>query len=277
MAAKVILFSYDPEIERVCAAGMRSCYSPHPAYDLFSNKGEGVLEGERPFDKERIQSLLRKALELGHHDILEHGQFSFDIQGVSRACSHQLVRHRLASFSQQSQRYVKVTRSHGFVKPPSIKDGLKVTVTRDSRKMELNFEDLMDIIRNMEEEYLKLGVKAEDSRYIRPNAAATNIVVSLNPRSLLHVLGLRCAPDAQWEIRDISWAMYACARMVAPTIYENLPYSKNEFIQNKIAIVGKIVSDCRKTFEETQRGGLFEIPLGEAGFEHPVLAYVMRM
>jgi len=275
MQTKVILFSYDPDLERVCAAAMRSCYSPHPAFSLFTNAAEG-LEGEKPFDRERVQSLLRKALELGHHDILEHGQFSFDVQGISRACSHQLVRHRLASFSQQSQRYVKVTRSYGYIKPPSIKDGLKVSIAHGSQKLDLSFEDLMEIIRTMEEEYLKLGVRAEDTRYIRPNAAATNIVLSLNPRSLLHVLGLRCAPDAQWEIRDIAWALYACAKIVAPTIYERLPNSGNDFMQKKMAIITKIVEDCRGAFEATTPGRLFEIPLEGAGLDHPVTAYVLR-
>ena len=95
MATRVYLFSYDADIERVCAAAMRSCYSPHAGYSLYTYTGNPqVLEGEKAFDNERVQNLLRKSLDLGHLDILEHGLFTFDIQSMSRACSHQFVRHR---------------------------------------------------------------------------------------------------------------------------------------------------------------------------------------
>lgn len=279
METKVILFSYDPSVERVCAAAMRSCYSPYPGYSLFTaSTPQKALEGEKALDDERVKSLLRKALELGHHDILEHGEFTFDIQGVSRACSHQLVRHRLASFSQQSQRYVKVSKSYGFIVPPSIPGGAKVPVSVREKKLELGFEDLIDVARQMEEGYVKLGVKPEDSRYLRPNAAATNIVMSLNPRSLMHVLGLRCARDAQWEIRDISWAMFACTNVIAPTIFESLPYAdKSEYLREKIAIVNKIVTDVRPLFNKTGQDELFQIPLEEVGLEHNVSAYVRKI
>jgi len=84
-------------VERVCAAAMRSCYSPYPGYELF----KGIeLEGEKILDDQQVKSMLRKAIGLGHYDVLEHGHFTYDIQGISRACSHQLVRHRIASYSQ---------------------------------------------------------------------------------------------------------------------------------------------------------------------------------
>ncbi len=277
LVTKVYLFSYDGDVERVCAAAMRSCYSPHAGYSLYTyTENPQILEGEKTFDKERVQYFIRKSLELGHHDILEHGALTFDLQGVSRACSHQLVRHRLASFSQQSQRYVKITRSYGYLKPPSIPNDVRVPVTIDGRIVELNFEDVMDATRQVEEGYVKLGFKAEDARYVRPNAACTNIVTSMNPRQLLHVFTMRCAADAQWEIRCLSWAMYACARLVAPTIFETIPQS-NQSMQEKTAAVGRILSDIRPKFEAMQAGELVGIPLDELKLDMPIEAYVRKV
>ena len=638
MESKVILFSYDPEMERVCAAAMRSCYSAHTSYDLYSHSSEkaNVLEGEKPFDDQRIKSLLRKALELDHMDIFEHGLLTFDLQQVSRACTHQLVRHRLASFSQQcydveteiltehgwvhydqlgremrvatlnpdtfeieyqhpssiyvylydgpmhyftskqvdlcvtpnhklfvkvygrkrwelldaldvasiahghiefkkngiwrggrnesyltipgahiikqyasgksfsqradieiryrdfmqflgyflsegcalespspggwtryivefsqrrgavaddiesclrrlpfhayrsvdkyncfrwriedksltkflkplgkahekfiprwilernekdlhtlfqaliagdgsidrksgwtryyttssrladdvqelafklgysaniscvklrdrpnrkpwygvsiikgrstplvrfdgstssmhtvssyrgavwcvevpnhivyvrrkgkpvwsgnSQRYVRITRTRGYVRPPSIAGEIKVPVQIHGTSHEIGFEDMMDMATQMEEGLLKLGIKPEDARYVRPNAAATNIVTSMNPRQLLHVLTLRCASDAQWEIRDIAWAMFACAKLVAPNIFETLPTAKeSSTFQEKITKLDTAVRGARELFAARSKGDLVEILLAEVGLEHSVRAFVRRL
>jgi thymidylate synthase (FAD) len=277
LLAKVYLFSYDPDVERVCAAAMRSCYSPHPGYSLYTYTGNPqVLEGEKIFDTERVQYFIRKSLELGHHDILEHGALTFDMQGMSRACSHQLVRHRLASFSQQSQRYVKITRSYGYLKPPSIPKDIRVPITIGGKTLELNFEDVMDITRQVEEGFVKLGLKAEDARYVRPNAATTNLVMSMNPRQLLHVFTFRCAPDAQWEIRCWSWAMYACARLIAPTIFETIPQA-NQSMQDRVATVGRILADVRPKFESVQRGDIIDVPLADLKLEMPVEASVLKV
>jgi len=280
LESKVILFSYDPEMERVCAAAMRSCYSAHTSYDLYSHSSEkaNVLEGEKPFDDQRIKSLLRKALELDHMDIFEHGLLTFDLQQVSRVCTHQLVRHRLASFSQQSQRYVRITRTRGYVTPPSIAGDIKIPVQIHGTSHEIGFEDMMDMATQMEEGLLKLGIKPEDARYARPNAAATYIVTSMNPRQLLHVLTLRCASDAQWEIRDIAWAMFACAKLVAPNIFETLPTAKESSgIQEKITKLDVTVRGARELFAARSKGDLIEIPLAEVGLEHAVRAFVRRL
>lgn len=280
MESKVILFSYDPDMERVCAAAMRSCYSAHAAFDLYSYASESAqaLEGERPFDQQRVASLLRKALELEHLDILEHALFTFDLQHISRACTHQLVRHRLASFSQQSQRYVRITRTRGYVRPPSISPDVKVPVEIRGANLELTFEDMLDAAAQMEEGLLKIGIKAEDARYLRPNAAVTNIVTSMNPRQLLHVLELRCASDAQWEIRDIAWAMFACAKLVAPSIFETLPGAKtNAYLQERIAKVDAAVKKAETVFAAAPLDELVEIPLSEMGLEHAVRAFVRKL
>jgi thymidylate synthase (FAD) len=277
--SKVILFSYDPDMERVCAAAMRSCYSPHTSYDLLAHTAETNtgLEDEIPLDSQRVEALLQRALELEHLDILEHGLLTFDLQHVSRACTHQLVRHRLASFSQQSQRYVKITRSHGHIKPPAIREDLKIPIQIRDKSFEMSFEDMIDAASQMEEGLLEAGVKAEDARYVRPNAAFTNIVTSMNPRQLLHVLQLRCAPDAQWEIRDMAWAMFACAKLVAPNIFKTLPSGTNSLTREKITKLDSVMKDARDAFATTSRGDLFEMPLNEMSLQHPLRAYVKKL
>jgi len=276
----VILFSYTPDLERACAAAMRSCYSPHPAYSFFSNTPDSgmILEGERTyFDEERVRYLIRKAKEMGHLSVLEHGSLTYDIQGVSRAFTHQLVRHRLASFSQQSQRYVKVTKSFGYVKPPKIGDA-RVEVDVKGTKLSLSFEDVVDICRQVEEGYLKLGIPSEDARFIRIGGAVTNIVITANPREYLHIFSLRCAKDAQWEIQDVCYAMLALAKLVAPTIFETLPESKGDtYIEERMEKIDKILEPVRKRFNEAKRGELIEIPLTTLPLHHPVEAYIRKI
>src|SRR3972149_7599131 len=129
-----------------------------------------------------ISRLQQEGVKVNRDELLLHGSFTFDLQGVSRAASHQIVRHRIASFSQQSQRYVRITRSYGYLKPPNIPDDLRVPVEIQGNKAELSFTDIMDLTRQAEEGLVAKGIKAEDSRYLRPNAATTNIVMSMNPR-----------------------------------------------------------------------------------------------
>jgi thymidylate synthase (FAD) len=276
----VILFSYTPYLERVCAAAMRSCYSPHPAYSIYSNTPDSgtILEGEKTyFDDERVRYFIRKAKEMGHLDVLEHGSLTYDIQGVSRALTHQLVRHRLASFSQQSQRYVKVTRSFGYVKPPKIGDA-KVKVDIRGTKLSLNFEDVVDIARQVEEGYLTLKISSEDARFIRIGGAATNIVVTANPREYLHIFSLRCAKDAQWEIQDVCYIMLSLAKLVAPTIFETLPESKEDaYVKERMEKIDKILEPIRIRFSEAKRGELLELPLNTLPLHHPVEAYIRKI
>lgn len=280
MESRVVLFSYDPDMERVCAASMRSCYSAHPSYDLYlySTEKAQELDGERPLDDQRVRSLLRKALELDHLDIFEHALLTFDLQHVSRACTHQLVRHRLASFSQQSQRYVRIARSRGYIRPPSIGFDVKIPVQIRGANLEMTFEDIMDAATQMEEGLLGMGIKAEDARYVRPNAAATNIVTSMNPRQLMHVLALRCASDAQWEIRDLAWAMFACAKLVAPNIFETLPTAKTSSeLQERIGKLDAAVKEAQSAFAASSKGEMVEVPMSQVGLEHTVRAFVRKL
>src|SRR2546427_7163123 len=209
-------------------------------------------------------------------DLLRHGSFTFDLQGVSRAASHQIVRHRIASFSQQSQRYVKITRSYGYLKPSGIPEDLKVPVEIHGRKMELSFADVMDLTRQAEEGLVATGIKAEDSRYLRPNAATTNIVMSISPRQLIHFFNLRCAPDAQWEIRDLAWSMYAAVRLAAPQVFGPLPAAdESDYVKKRVSIVDDLVRKCEDGFSKTPPGELFRLALQPVlELVHPIETFV---
>ncbi len=216
--------------------------------------------------------------KLGTEELLRHGSFTFDLQGVSRAASHQIVRHRVASFSQQSQRYVKITRSYGYLRPPGIPEELKVPVEIQGRKLELSFADVMDLTRQAEEALVASGTKAEDGRYLRPNAATTNIVMSMSPRQLVHFFDLRCAPDAQWEIRDLAWCMYASVRLAAPGVFGPIPASDtSDYIKKRVLLVDEIIQKSRDGFTRTEQGHLYELGVhGALELVHPVETFVRR-
>src|SRR5881397_3972819 len=217
-----------------------------------------------------ISNLEKEGVKMGRDDLLRHGSFTFDLQGVSRAASHQIVRHRIASFSQQSQRYVKITRSYGYLKPSGIPEDLKVPVEIHGRKMELT--------RQAEEGLVAKGIKAEDSRYLRPNAATTNIVMSMSPRQLIHFFNLRCAPDAQWEIRDLAWSMYAAVSLVAPQVFGPLPAAdESDYIKKRVSIVTDLVQKQAPMFDKATPGELYQLELEpHLDFSHPVESFVRK-
>src|SRR6266511_2712903 len=194
----------------------------------------------------------RAGVKMSQDSMLRHGSFTFDLQGISRAASHQIVRHRIASFSTQSQRYVKITRSYGYLKPPGVPEDLKVPVEIKGHKLELDFEDVMDLTRQAEEGLVAKGIKAEDSRYLRPNAATTNIVMSMSPRQLINFFNLRCAPDAQWEIRDVAWAMYGAVSLAAPRVFGPLPAAEeSDYVRKRVMLINELVKKQETAFEKT--------------------------
>src|SRR5947199_2975591 len=223
-------------------------------------------------------NLENAGVKMSRDNMLRHGSFTFDLQGISRAASHQIVRHRIASFSQQSQRYVRVTRSYGYLKPPGILEDLKVPVEIKGHKLELNFADVMDLTRQAEEGLATKGIKAEDARYLRPNAATTNIVMSMSPRQLIHFFNLRCAPDAQWEIRDLAWSMYAAVRLASPEVFGPLPAAdESDYIKKRVSIVEDLVRKGENGFSRTQPGELFRLELQPVlELVHPVETFLRR-
>jgi thymidylate synthase (FAD) len=144
--------------------------------------------------------------------VLEHASFTFGIEGISRVTSHQLVRHRLASYSQQSQRYVSHKKRFAAVVPPAI-TGRPALLAR--------FEAQLDALHKCYAEMVDAGVPTEDARYILPNATETKLLVTMNARELLHFFGARCCERAQWEIRAMAMEMLRLSKAVAPTIFRD--------------------------------------------------------
>lgn len=195
---KVELIQYTPDPEKVVAAAARLCYSPDPIPELLEK-----------LDEEKTAAFIRKLRSMGHLSPFEHISFQFSIDGVSRSLSHQLVRHRIASYSQRSQRYVKEA-GFEFVTPPSIR--------RNPEALE-RFEKVM---LTLQEEYQTLleSVPAEDARYILPNACTTSLMATFNARSLFNFFEHRTCMRAQWEIRQMAEKMLGLVKEVAPSIFE---------------------------------------------------------
>lgn len=158
-----------------------------------------------------IENGIRKLIKSGHLSPLEHVSITFEISGISRACSHQLVRHRLASHTQQSQRYVDMG-NFDVVVPESIGNNIQALSF---------FAGLMDQIGVTYEELINLGITKEDARYVLPNACTTTITVTMNARELLHFFELRCCNRAQWEIREVANRMLELCQNIAPIVFEN--------------------------------------------------------
>ncbi len=191
---KVTLLAYTQNADAICAAAGKSCYSEKSSQDLL---GAGNPE-----------KTLGKIVGMGHHSVIEHACFTFSVEGVSRSLTHQLVRHRVASFSQQSQRYVPLNEPT-FVTPH--------TVEEDEECLRV-YNETMETIWAA---YNKLAEKipAEDARYVLPNGCTTNITITMNARELLHFFRLRCCNRAQWEIREMADQMLYLCKEVSPTIF----------------------------------------------------------
>ena len=195
---QVKLMQYTPEPERMVAMAARLCYSAVGAEELAEKMSQSQVAG-----------LVSKIVDLGHLSTLEHVNFTFAVEGISRVLSHQLVRHRIASYSQQSQRYVG---EHDFeaIVPPTIAARPEAAA---------KFADLMAQIRTAYEELTAMGVPKEDARYVLANATETKVVITMNARTLLHFFSLRCCMRAQWEIRAMAEAMLQEARQAAPLLF----------------------------------------------------------
>lgn len=154
---------------------------------------------------------VRACYKVGHTGIFEHASVSFLVKGISRACSHQLVRHRMASYLQESQRYVKYDLSGDdwYVIPPSVDKNVYMLA---------EYNDKMAADAKSYDDALAYGIKPEDARYLLPNAMKTNIVVTMNVRSLFHFFDLRLGPRAQWEIRELAELMAMEMEKVEPTL-----------------------------------------------------------
>ncbi len=193
---KVELLSYTPKSELLASMAAKLTQSPATIAELKKS------------DEKELKTILGVVMKMGHTSVVEHASFTFAISDVSRSLTHQLVRHRIASYSQQSQRYV--AQEMNYVTPPSVKKA------GASEK----YHTIMKKIWGLYEE-LKKDIPTEDARYILPNASCTKIIVTMNARSLLNFFELRCCLHAQWEIRRLAWRMLGMVKKIAPVIFYN--------------------------------------------------------
>lgn len=232
----VELLAHSPDPEKIVALAAKLCYSDSGIADLK----------DKVFEKDQNE-FIGKIMRLGHHSVLEHVSFTFGIEGVSRTLTHQLVRHRIASYSQKSQRYVKHLDGFDYVLPASIKE--KPAAYE-------RFKNLMNEISEIYDEFTEIGIEAEDARYILPNACETKIIVTMNARELLHFFSLRCCERAQWEIRYLADLMLEKCYNVALEIFRHAgpgclfgPCPEGEFTCGKMSEVKKKYSDLLNRFD----------------------------
>lgn len=213
---RVELLNYTPNPEETVAAAARLCYSKADVSDLWQHT-------ERKDNAKFIEMLT----ELGHESPFEHVTFTFGISGISRACSHQLVRHRIASYSQKSQRYVNETQFE-YITPEVIGNNPTAKSIYDDTMEFLQWS--YDTLRSaLIETYLKEGMNEkdaarkanEDARMVLPNACTTSIIVTMNIRSLWNFFRHRCCRRAQWEIREVANEMLRICRIAAPNLFKN--------------------------------------------------------
>ncbi len=188
MEVKLLTYTPDPvtKIYKAC----KICYSQNKIDENTSRK--------------EMENLISKVIKSGHLSVTEHVSFTFEIRGISRVCSHQLVRHRIASYSQQSMRY---TKPEDYIIPETIK--------KDERFFG-KFKKIVEECFSLYEEMIKEGIPKEDARFILPHAVKTNIIMTMNLRELIHASSLRLCNRAQWEIRELFEKIKERVREVDP-------------------------------------------------------------
>ena len=219
---KVILLAHTPDPEKVVATAAKLCYSSSDIGSLM----DGLTE-------EKTADFIKMLASIGHESVMEHTTFTFGIEGISRACSHQLVRHRIASYSQKSQRYVN-ENGFEFITPPEIASlpEAKAEFDRTMKELTASYEKIADLLakshtaqfinEGMDEKSARSKAQKlanEDARFVLPNACETKIVVTMNVRSLFNFFEHRCCNRAQWEIRAVAQEMLRLCLDVAPHIF----------------------------------------------------------
>jgi len=230
---KVTLLSSTIEPERTIVAAIRQCYSALSGKDLWDK----VTEDQKA-------RLIAQIVSSGHTSTIEHASFTFAIEGVSRALTHQLVRHRHASYSQKSQRYVK-EGGFEYILPP------KIAENAEAKKLYL--DELIEI-QEKYQKMLDLGIPAEDARMLLPNGCETKIVVTMNCRALFNFFEERLCNRAQWEIRHMAAMMLKECKKVAPIVFK---YAGPTCVTENICWQGKLhcgKPDKIKTIELRERG-----------------------
>lgn len=221
---KVRLLTYTHEPEKYIAAAAKLCYA--------SGGVDTIMEG---LTDEKVDSFINMLSSVGHESPVEHVSFTFAVEGISRACSHQLVRHRIASYSQQSQRYVPMDKFEYVIPPEIASDEASLAVYEEQMKSAAeSYRKLADLLTKKYIDEIsdadgdrKAAERAaskralEDARFVLPNACTTRIILTMNARTLLHFFRLRCCNRAQWEIRAVADEMLRQAHEAAPLLFKN--------------------------------------------------------
>ena len=198
MSCSVALLASTPKPDELVAAAARLCYRDVTAADLLLGETESLSE-----------ELLGHIWRSGHHSPFEHAVFTFAVDGLSRVASHQLVRHRIASFSQQSQRYVRMDAADVVVPPV-------VAAYPEAARL---FVQQAQAAHETYKKLLSLGIPAEDARFVLPHGWETHLVLTMNARELHHFFRLRLCRRAQWEIREMARLMLSECRRAAPVLF----------------------------------------------------------
>jgi len=222
MALHVELLQHTGDPEKIISAAAKLCYSSAGVKD--------VLDG---LDSEKVEKFLKMLMDLGHESPIEHVSFTFGIEGVSRSLLAQITRHRIASYSVKSQRYVKEGQFE-FITPPAIAENPEAhkLYIESMEQAQATYNQLADIL---SEKYIVENLEAgmaekqaknqaekkaiEDARFVLPNACETKMIVTMNARSLMNFFHHRCCSRAQWEIRALADEMLRLVKEVAPTLF----------------------------------------------------------
>ncbi|MFH0887584.1 MAG: FAD-dependent thymidylate synthase [Planctomycetota bacterium] len=204
---KVVLLSITPTAEKLIERAGRTAY-------LSTRKQRQGTE----------KKFIRMLVKSGHHSVLEHANATFRIKGISRASSHQFVRHRFCSFTQKSQRYV-AEHNFEYIEPASI---------QDNKKAHSLFKDFMNRAKNTYVELQKLNIKKEDARFVLPNAVETELVVTANFREWRHIIETRGSLKAQWEIRKLAITILKILIKHAPTVFSDYVIDKKSDVIRKV-------------------------------------------
>ena len=201
---EVHLLAKPENLLKTIYSACRTCYSADTPYEIFQSTD----------DEEKMLKLINRVISAGHYSNIEHIQISFAISNVSRACTHQLVRHRHMSFSQKSQRYVKEKGQFDYLIPPTIER---------NPELKAKFEEFMGQISEKYQEFVDAGIPAEDARAVLPNATASSMVASLNLREMIHLANLRLCTRAQYEIRTM-------VKMMCDELVKSEPWLKDYLV-----------------------------------------------
>lgn len=198
---KVKLIAHTPDADKLVAAAAKLCYACSDVDTLMDN-----------LTAEKVEGFINRLAEFGHESPIEHASYTFAVEGVSRALLAQLTRHRIASYSVQSQRYVDKS-DFDYVIPPSI------AARKETR---IAFEGLMESVNKYYAYLSSYGdIPNEDARFVLPNACDTRIIFTMNARSLHNFFRLRCCNRAQWEIRAMADEMLKLCREVSPALFKH--------------------------------------------------------